>query len=132
MTITLEDDRWDIRAACKDRGVDMWPDWDNAMAVAKARAICAPCPVKAECLAAANSVDHRDVDSVRAGYTGPERRYYLRNFGADVTAWPEPGRPGERRCQKCGGIFLARTANNRVCPDCRSRIAKANLAGGAA
>lgn len=68
---------WRAQAACVGFDDDMFPD-SNAAAIAYARQICAPCPVRAECLADAMATEGartaRDRHGIRAGLTGSQRR----------------------------------------------------------
>lgn len=71
---------WRAHAACRADGIDpddMFPD-NNAAAIEHARQICAPCPVRAECLADAMATEGartaRNRYGIRAGLTGSQRR----------------------------------------------------------
>lgn len=90
-------DRWTDRAACRDADPDLFFPASEDMArravarqVARAKAICASCPVWATCLAWAvqNGQDH----GVWGGLTARERRRLTRgSYGsADTTTTQEP------------------------------------------
>lgn len=71
---------WRTRAACHTDSIDpdvMFPN-SNPADIEDAREICAPCPVRAECLADAMATEGgataRDRYGIRAGMTGKERR----------------------------------------------------------
>ncbi len=71
---------WRAQAACRADGIDpdvMFPD-SNAADIEDARQICAPCPVRAECLADAMATEGdrtaRNRYGIRAGLTGRQRR----------------------------------------------------------
>lgn len=68
---------WRTRAACRGYGDDMFPD-NNPAAIAHARQICAPCPVREQCLADAMATEGtasaRNRYGIRAGLTGGQRR----------------------------------------------------------
>ena len=69
LTVT-PDPEWQRQAAC--RGMDpaiFHPEIGQR--ATEAKAVCATCPVTAECLQAA--IDERDEHSVRGGYTATER-----------------------------------------------------------
>lgn len=76
---------WKVRARCRGMDTDTLffpvsekPDHrgGDRPAVAKAKAVCAACPVAAWCLLEA--LNNRDVYGVRGGTTGPERAAMLR------------------------------------------------------
>jgi hypothetical protein len=69
---------WRSQAACRAVDPDvMFPD-SNAADIEDARQICAPCPVRDECLADAMATEGartaRDRYGIRAGLTGSQRR----------------------------------------------------------
>jgi WhiB family redox-sensing transcriptional regulator len=83
MTITsLETARWQTRAACRgEMGNDFYPPVhgerrpERRMREARAKAVCASCPVRSECLETAVSNDERY--GVWGGLTDSERRALL-------------------------------------------------------
>lgn len=77
---TEPDRAWLPQAACRADGVhpdEMFPD-NNVGEIEHARRICAPCPVRTECLAEAMAMEGgRTAKSrygIRAGLTGGQRR----------------------------------------------------------
>jgi WhiB family redox-sensing transcriptional regulator len=63
---------WFVDAECRRHGPSkMYPDWNRPVAVREARAVCAPCPVRAECLEYALSTN--EPYGVWGGYTRDER-----------------------------------------------------------
>ena len=65
--------RWQDDAACAEVGGDFWfPEVGNSRAVAAARAICADCPVRVECLRAA--LDNGESFGIWGGLDLIERR----------------------------------------------------------
>lgn len=68
---------WRAHAACVGLDDDMFPD-NNTAAIEHARQICAPCPVRAECLADAMATEGaasaRNRYGIRAELTGSQRR----------------------------------------------------------
>ena len=93
---------WHTRAACLDSEVDFFAQ----SSVKTALAICAGCPVTAECLQ--DAIDHGDLVGVRGGI----------HFGSIAAAWKtvRPKRviehgsePGYRRHQRNGEV---------ACEDC--------------
>lgn len=67
---------WRAYAACVGRDDEMFPD-SNAADIEHARQICAPCPVRNECLADAMATEGaataRNRYGIRAGLTGGQR-----------------------------------------------------------
>jgi len=86
--------------------------------IAKAKAVCAGCHVREECLAYAFR------ESLEYGIYGglsPNERIRLRRQGGQ----PAPRRPTERRCEECGGKFWAVNPSARFCCHaCQHRSAK--------
>lgn len=68
---------WLKAAACLGLGDDMYPD-NNVGDIEHARRICAPCPVREECLADAMEMEGgrtaKGRHGIRAGLTGGQRR----------------------------------------------------------
>jgi WhiB family redox-sensing transcriptional regulator len=71
---------WLKQAACRADGIDpdeMFPD-NNPAGITHARQICAPCPVREQCLADAMATEGtrtaRNRYGIRAGLTGSQRR----------------------------------------------------------
>ena len=78
---TLGDGGWQQHAACRDTDPELWfvpgqgDAWEHhshAAQLAEAKAVCASCPVAAECLAGAYE-QPIDRDGVRGGLTPRER-----------------------------------------------------------
>lgn len=66
---------WRERAACANTSIDWFPTEHDREAIDACRAICEPCPVRAECLDAALSVPPtNDPVGIYAGTTPTERR----------------------------------------------------------
>lgn len=68
------------RAACRGHGHDLFFS-DEALDVLAAKAICAACPVQAECLQKALDNDEH---GIWGGLTEVERRLYRRLYGLTV------------------------------------------------
>jgi hypothetical protein len=65
-------DEWKLKGSC--RGLDanvMYPDPKDKDAVAAAKAVCAPCPVKEICLD--TSIRDKDNHGIKGGYDERER-----------------------------------------------------------
>ncbi len=93
---------WAEHAACAGHDTAVFfPVATDPAAFAPALAICATCPVEAECLA--DAVAKGEMDGVRGGLTPDERR---RLHGGAT-----------RVCAECGERFLLRGAPRRVCGD---------------
>lgn len=70
-------DGWKADARC--RGVDpavLYPDDEDVAAIARAKALCAECPVRDRCLEIA--LARREKDGVWGGYTARERQREIR------------------------------------------------------
>lgn len=72
---------WTLRAKCRGQGDDMFGESQHQK---RARAVCASCPVRAECLAEA--LNHRIEWGVWGGLTERERRQLLRQR-PDIGNW---------------------------------------------
>jgi hypothetical protein len=95
---------WQARSACLGANAEtFFPQRGDTAGVAAAVAICAECPVSAECLAE-NLVKK---DGIYGGTTGAERRK-LRSAGFDA------------QCVVCGATFTAKQESYKLCsPQCR-------------
>ena len=71
VTLWPEAPDWHARAACRGSDVDFFPTRGDGAGVAACRAICAACPVRAECLEWA--LAHSERHGVWGGYTVKER-----------------------------------------------------------
>jgi WhiB family transcriptional regulator, redox-sensing transcriptional regulator len=72
-------DAWKLKGSC--RGLDpsvMYPDPQEEEAVAAAKAVCAPCPVKEICLD--TSIRDRDNHGIKGGYDEKERRRLVKKL----------------------------------------------------
>ena len=78
----MKDTDWAERAACLNRDPDEL--FVRGTAQNRAKMICAPCPVRRECLAEA--LDNRISIGIWGGMTERERRTLLRRR-PDVTSW---------------------------------------------
>ncbi len=83
--ITLEDlasadeADWQDVAACRSTDPDLFfPDGENVEGIGRAKAVCATCPVRAECLAFA--VELNQSEGVWGGHTPAERRRLRRSW----------------------------------------------------
>ncbi|HEV2930751.1 MAG TPA: WhiB family transcriptional regulator [Propionibacteriaceae bacterium] len=85
----MSEDWWPA-AACRDSDPELFSPigngWNAMPQIAAAKAVCAVCPVRAECLAWAFQM--RDDHAVLGGTTGPERRA-MRRTAASEEATPE-------------------------------------------
>lgn len=86
---------WRDSAACKGHPTDWWYSTHKSEA---AKAICADCPVKAECLA--DALENREVYGIRAGLT----MGHVHRRG-DATRVP---------CGHCGELFLRSNRGARI------------------
>jgi WhiB family redox-sensing transcriptional regulator len=101
------DDAWMDDAAC--RGVDpdlFFPVRFEASVDVQAKAVCAGCPVQAECLDYA--LDHGIKHGIWGGKSERQRRALRGSRGRRV------------RCRRCGGWFEARSTAVYCGPDCRA------------
>ncbi|HUK68238.1 MAG TPA: WhiB family transcriptional regulator [Streptosporangiaceae bacterium] len=102
--------RWKDAALCAQVDPDLWFPADGSSATAAtARRICAGCPVRAECLDYAVTLEPLPLDGIWAGLTHVQ----VRQVAAART------RP--RPCFTCGATFVPASPQNRAyCSDgCR-------------
>jgi WhiB family redox-sensing transcriptional regulator len=98
---------WAESAACAQVDPDLWfPDQGQRSQHREAKAICAACPVRAECLAYA--VGRGEVHGIWGGLDYTERRQWQRQYGVPAAAcWqcgtplPPPRKGGHRRRRYC-------------------------------
>lgn len=109
MSGSVHDVDWRVDAACADLPVEMfYPSRGEDHRPAKA--VCARCPVRAECLRFA--LVNRENHGVWGGLSERERRRIRRSARA-------AGRPIPRLCDHCGGEFST-LALDRFCSEtCR-------------
>ena len=70
---------WRAAASCRDSDPDVFfPDGEDVEAIARAKEICAGCPVRADCLAFA--VELNQTDGIWGGRTSAERRRLRRDW----------------------------------------------------
>lgn len=75
----IEPEFWREGAACtRDVDVDFFPAPDNTRAVARAKAMCAGCPVQEDCLIFA--IETNQPDGIWGGYTAKERARMRRRW----------------------------------------------------
>lgn len=111
---------WRLRAACRDTNPDLFFS-DDVTIQARAKQVCAGCPVAADCLAAA--LEAGEEFGVQGGYTARER-WRLQRGLAPVVAMGRPPktssvRPcGARRCAheecQCAAAAYQREYYHRV------------------
>ena len=74
---------WREEAACLDAAdVSFFPDAEDLMSISRAKAVCAVCPVAAECLTWA--VETKQGDGVWGGHTSKERRSIRRRWLEEI------------------------------------------------
>lgn len=74
---------WREAAACLSaRDVSFFPDKDDAAAVARAKAVCAGCPVASECLSWA--IETNQTEGIWGGHTAKERRAIRRLWMEEI------------------------------------------------
>lgn len=100
---------WQQDAACL--GCDpalFFPERGNSQGVEAAKAVCAACPVRAECLA--DALESKETAGIRGGLSSVERRSLV--FGA---------RPSDRTCVCiCCGVEFQGAYASRICSEvCR-------------
>ena len=99
---------WHTRAACRAPGVDpewFWPDRGRPDTAEVARAICATCPVRAECLDDVLA-QHSHTGGIWGGTNEKERRKLRQEMGL---------KPNQISCGNCGAVVEARAPNKRWC-----------------
>jgi WhiB family redox-sensing transcriptional regulator len=89
--MTIESAMFDLRfspwremAACAEVGdeVSFFPDPEDLVGIARAKAICATCPVSAECLTWA--IETNQSEGVWGGHTSKERRTIRRRWLEEI------------------------------------------------
>jgi hypothetical protein len=120
---------WRARAACRGLDDEMFPD-SNAADIAHAQQICAPCPVREQCLADAMATEGaasaRNRYGIRAGLTGSQRRARYealrkQQTGQQKKTEPKP-QPKKREPAKCGtrgGYQKHLREKTEICGPCR-------------
>ncbi|HIE22519.1 MAG TPA: WhiB family transcriptional regulator [Acidimicrobiia bacterium] len=75
---------WREAAACLDviDEVSFFPDQEDLVGMARAKAVCATCPVAAECLTWA--IDTNQAEGVWGGHTPKERRAIRRRWLEEI------------------------------------------------
>lgn len=121
---------WLDLAHCRDLDPDLFfPPSEGITAqrmVAEALRVCSECSVTAECLEAAWAV--RDVNGIRGGMTGQQRRLALRSRDATLgsASAPRPkdatpqlctSLPGLVRDQRCGSVIKDDPTGTQLCVD---------------
>lgn len=109
---------WQVRAACRGCGPQLWFDEDNSRPAIK---VCMGCEVREECLEWA--IDHPF--HTRCGVWGglPERgRRALRQARGLYVVPPIPSEPAE--CGTVRGYKQHRKDDTKVCEPCRSAWAE--------
>jgi WhiB family redox-sensing transcriptional regulator len=105
-------------------GPDGEPDWARRLREKRAKAICAPCPLRAECLEYALAEGFRHGVFGGVEMSSMNKRIAARARGARARAAVEAA--GEKHCGGCGrDLPLPAFARNRDsyqsrCRDCRS------------
>lgn len=113
---TVRERDWRVDSLCRDVDPEtMWPLPENARAIEAAVKVCEGCPVKLKCLQDGEDAD--DWESVRAGYTGKERRKHFKAF-LSPSEYPPPIRAKCDRCQRP----VSAHSSKRFCPQCRADI----------
>jgi WhiB family redox-sensing transcriptional regulator len=107
---------WAESAACAQVDPDLWfPEQGQAAMTRAAKAICAACPVRAECLGYA--LRRGEVHGIWGGLDYTQRRQWQRQHGI----------PGGGRCWQCGTPLPPPETGHRrrYCSDrCRYRAAR--------
>lgn len=75
---------WREAAACLDapEDVSFFPDREDVAGIAKAKAICATCPVADECLTWA--IESNQTEGIWGGHTPKERRAFRRRWLEEI------------------------------------------------
>lgn len=115
---------WRLLSPCGEDPERMWPLPNDQVGIADARRVCDRCPLEVRHQCLQDGIDTREWDSVRAGFTGKERRDRYRQ-GFAIADYPPPV-PAVRWCQRCRGSFPfdPRHPYARLCAGCDKRHAK--------
>lgn len=82
-TVDLTIIPWREAAACLvNRDVEFFPDREDSVGIARAKTVCASCPVAAECLSWA--LETNQPDGIWGGHTAKERRVIRREWLEEV------------------------------------------------
>ena len=104
---------WFIEAACHSSDPELFYS-DAAKVVAEAKAICAGCPVRTQCLAYAMAIQEFDW-GIWGGLTANERRDMVGRKGRKMRLLTD------RRCRQCESLFAPTHRGQwAYCPPCRA------------
>lgn len=106
---------WQLRAACSGhpRPDDFFPDPKDLPGRRQAATLCQPCPVKAECLADANSRREQH------GIWGAMARNQFTGEASRIGGLPKQPPTTDVRCGTLGGYSAHRRRNEAPCGLCR-------------
>lgn len=126
---------WRDRALCAlpaNRGIDWFPHPTDAQGIAKAKAVCADCPVRQACLDSAlleEGAQHRENrHGIRGGLDGQARRsaYERANRSRLKGMWEQAPQPRVARCGTYSGYQKHLREKTLACPECREAKREAN------
>lgn len=122
-----ETPNWRTSAACRDADPEaMWPLPADDQGIAYARSVCAHCPKQTRIKCIEDGIEAQEWDSVRGGFTGPERRS-RHALGHLPESYPPPGPRAKRWCNRCWEPFVLDPDHpyRKICPSCDLRRARA-------
>jgi WhiB family redox-sensing transcriptional regulator len=104
LTVALTAD-WRLEAACRGMPANLFfPDKEDGSSTRQAKAVCAGCPVRSECLEA--SIEFGDKHGVWGGLSEKQRRGLRRKRrGGDIVKW----------CAYCGDRFETDSPTAKYC-----------------
>jgi WhiB family redox-sensing transcriptional regulator len=73
---------WRDAAACRETDIDFFPSPEDSAGISRAKAVCAACPVAADCLEYA--IETRQHEGIWGGHTPKERNRLRRQWMEEV------------------------------------------------
>lgn len=115
---------WRDQAACVGLDPDIFfPRTGDISGIEQARQICSGCPVAAECLNEAMTVEHGTCKDSRAGVFGGLSSSQRYNLYRSTTTGPDKSRTGGRPISPCGtyGAYLRHHRyGEKPCSECQA------------
>jgi WhiB family redox-sensing transcriptional regulator len=145
----MADESWRLEAACREKPTALFFS-ERAETVAEAKAVCADCPVRSECLAFAQKT--KQSDGIWGGFDEDERRKLRRKPRGPRLGQGKNGTEARRvaealakgyemeRCHRCGELYAAHRLHNHLaighrethteeCPECHKQIRSSRIVG---
>ncbi len=129
MTVIIPSGQWVKQAVCRDDPDAMFPD-NNEAGIAYARSVCAPCPVRRECLIDAIRTGDNE-HGIRAGLKPCERRAVVKELArreqaVQAVAGSAASQRGPAECGTNSGYRKHTRDKTPICDPCRRAHADAD------